>query len=215
MRHYSTSLQTSSNSRGSTWREAQKKKLTFPTHNVVPSLLLQRSSSWSQTTPAWALLDSTIPGCTTTCKLAPPTLSPGRLLAAYFVKNSLSLSLLSSTVKNRWGLEGMKKIRDEGIKLKDGNREGRRGRESGRGSTARGGTRKPIGGRKSGYEVKRQEQVKKWKNKTGGEREQVEMKCENMREEKKKGSGGLERNVVAQKMQWKQTKSRNKEQTHN
>lgn len=28
----------------------------------------------------------------------------------------------------------MKEIRDEGIKLKDGNREGRRGRELGRGS---------------------------------------------------------------------------------
>lgn len=55
----------------------------------------------------------------------------------------------------------MKEIRDEGIKLKDGNREGRRGRESGRGSTARGGIGKPIGGRKSGYEVKRHEQVKK------------------------------------------------------
>lgn len=40
---------------------------------------------------------------------------------------------------------------------------------------------KPIGGRKSGYEVKRQEQVKKRRNKAGREREQVERKCENMR----------------------------------
>lgn len=117
MRHYSTSLQTSSNSRGSTWREAQKMKLTFPTHNVVPSLLLQRSSSWSQTPPAWALLDSTIPGCTTTCKLAPPTLSPGRLLA---VKNSLPLSpfLHSEEQMRIGGDEGDKGWRDKAQRWK-------------------------------------------------------------------------------------------------
>lgn len=38
---------------------------------------------------------------------------------------TLSCSLSSSTVKNRCGLEGMKEIRDERIKLKDGNREGK------------------------------------------------------------------------------------------
>lgn len=90
--------------------------------------------------------------------LAPPTLSPGRLIAAYLWE-TLSFSVPSSTAKNRWGLEGMKEIRDEGIKLKDGNREGRRGREKFRGSMARDG--KPIGGRKWGYEVKRHDQVKK------------------------------------------------------
>lgn len=79
----------------------------------------------------------------------------------------------------------MKEIRDEGIKLKDGNREGRTGSDAGRGSRWRGGMNKPIGERKSGYEVKRQEQVKKRKKKAGGEREQVEMKCENMRQERK------------------------------
>lgn len=39
------------------------------------------------------------------------------------------------------------------------------GRATGRGSTARGGARKPIGEGESGYEVRRQEQVKKKKTK--------------------------------------------------
>ena len=59
----------------------------------------------------------------------------------------------------------MKEIRDEGIKLKDGNREARRERERERGEGQRERWReeagKPIGERKSGYEVKRQEQVRK------------------------------------------------------
>lgn len=65
---------------------------------------------------------------------------------------------------------------------------------------------KPIGERKSGYEVKRQEQVKKRKKKAGGEREQVEMKCENITQEtgEKRIVGGWENVWVQQK----QTKNR-------
>lgn len=103
----------------------------------APVQLLVSDTSGSEF--PWAFLDSTIPGCTT-CSLAPLMLSLGRVQAAYLWE-TLSFSLPSSTVKNRWGLEGMKEIRDEGIKLKDGNREERRGREreTGRGSMARAG----------------------------------------------------------------------------
>lgn len=38
---------------------------------------------------------------------------------------TMSCFFPSSTMKNRWGLEGMKEIRDERIKLKDRNREGK------------------------------------------------------------------------------------------
>lgn len=55
-------------------------------------------------------------------------------------------------------------------------REGEGKRERRR--VARGEVPKPIGGRKGGHEVKRQERARE-----GGEREQVEVKCEDKRKE--------------------------------
>lgn len=58
------------------------------------------------------------------------------------------------------------------------------GRATGRESTVRGGAHKPIGGEIRLWGQKTSRWTKR-KNKTGGEREQVEMKCENMRDAKK------------------------------
>lgn len=71
----------------------------------------------------------------------PPTGSPNRLDATYLWKNSLSLPCLQE--RNRWGLEGMKEIRDERISPKMGTERVRqRERERERGGR---GTGKPIG----------------------------------------------------------------------
>lgn len=150
-------------------QEHKRGKLTFS------SLLLQRLQLL--VSPTLCLQTPTIPGCTT-CELAPPTLSPGRLLAAYFWK-TLSFSVPSTTVKNRWGLEGMKEIRDEGIKLKDGNREARREREGReRDGEREHGERRQVNRLGGENQVMRSKDKSRWRNertRTGREREQVGM----------------------------------------
>lgn len=52
-----------------------------------------------------------------------PLIPAGQTTSRELCGRPMPRSLSSSTTTNRWGLEGMKEIRDEGIKLKDGNRE--------------------------------------------------------------------------------------------
>lgn len=86
-----------------------------------------------------------------TCALVPSKQTNSSTLCG----RTMSCFLPSSKMNNRWGLEGMKEIRDERIKLKDRNREGKV-RESWEEGAWRAETKvNRLEKKKSGYEVKR------------------------------------------------------------